>query len=274
MSGYTKDSLFSKLLRISADKRLPGQGGDRTTNFVVDLGSNLQRCKRLSIQSINFPNNFYNVYNNSFNGQYNNIGYFTHGSTHYTFTITPGFYNTAQLMSAITTAFNASAGGEITSFTQDPISGLCSFTFYSDTDGTLIQFEKDNNGNPQPSPFSLLGFTGTAYTLTSPITVNATKLPSLAGLTEVYITSNALAPSNCFDEKGQLSNVLIGIPITAAFGQLNVFDCKVDVLCEVLYPRSRDLVRCDFMLVDRNGYEVNLNGGNVKLDLRVWFDHY
>ena len=88
MSGYTKSSLFSKLLRISADKRLPGQGGDRATNFVIDLGSNLQRCKRLSIQSVNFPNNFYNVFSNTFNGQHNNIGYFTYNSVPGSFTIT------------------------------------------------------------------------------------------------------------------------------------------------------------------------------------------
>ncbi len=182
MSGYTKDSLYSKLLRISADHRLPGQGGDRTTNFVIDLGANLQRCKRLSIQSINFPNNFYNVFNNSFNGQYNNIGYFSHASNPNTFTIAPGFYNTAQLMSAITTAFNTAASGDatITSFTQDPISGICSFTYNSATSvSTLIEFEKDNKGNPQPSPFSLLGFTGFANTLASPTTVTATKMPSL-----------------------------------------------------------------------------------------------
>lgn len=277
MSGYTKSALFSKLLRISADKRLPGQAGDRSTNFVVDLGANLQRCKRLSIQSVNFPNQFYNVYNNSFNGQFNNIGYFTHSSNPNSFTIAPGYYTTAQLMSAIVTAFNAAATDDavITSFTQDPISGICTFVFHSqDSNATLIHFDQDNKGNSQPGPFSLLGFEGFAGTLGSPTTASGTHLPSMAGLTEVYIMSNALAPSNAFDEKGQLSNTLLGIPITAAYGQLNVFDCKVDQLCEILYPRSRDLGRCDFMLVDRNGNEVNLNGGNVKLDLRVWFDHY
>lgn len=275
MSGYTKSSLFSRLLRISADKRLPGQGGDRATNFVIDLGSNLQRCKRLSIQSVNFPNNFYNVFSNTFNGQHNNIGYFTYNSVPGSFTITPGFYNAAQLMSAITTAYNAAiAQSQITSFTQDPISQLVTLSFNSDSKTATIRFDTDNSGTRVATPFTLLGFTGSASATNTTTNVTATTLPSLAGLTQVYVVSNALAPSNCFDEKGQLSNVLLGIPITAAFGQLNVFDCHVDVLCEVLYPRSRDLVRCDFMLVDRNGNEVNLNGGNLKLDLRVWFDHY
>lgn len=277
MSGYTKSSLFSKILRISADKRLPGQGGDRSTNFVIDLGANLQRCKRLSIQTISFPNNFYNVFNNSFNGEFNNIGYFDHPAiSAQSFTIAPGYYNTAQLMSAIVTAFNTAATGHavITSFTQDPISQLCTFTFNSDSSATLIRFTTNNNNSPQASPWSLLGFSGSVGTTVAPITTTAAKMPSLAGLTEVYVVSNTLAPANAFDEKGQLANVLVGIPITAAFGQLNVFDCKVDVLCEVLYPSSRDLVICDFMLVDRNGKEVDLNGGNVKLDLRVWFDHY
>ena len=262
MSGYTKSSFFSKLLRISADKRLPGQGGDRATNFVIDLGSNLQRCKRLSIQSVNFPNNFYNVFSNTFNGQHNNIGYFTYNSVPGSFTITPGFYNAAQLMSAITTAYNAAiAQSQITSFTQDPISQLVTLSFNSDSKTTTVRFDTDNSGTTRATPFTLLGFTGSASATNSTTTTTATSLPSLSGLTEAYIVSSALAPSNSFDEKGQLSNVLVGIPITSAFGQLNVFDCHVDVLCEVLYPRSRDLVRCDFMLVDRNGYEVNLNGG-------------
>ena len=151
MSGYTKSSLFSKLLRISADKRLPGQGGDRATNFVIDLGSNLQRCKRLSIQSVNFPNNFYNVFNNTFNGQHNNIGYFTYNSVPGSFTITPGFYNAAQLMSAITTAYNAAiAQSQITSFTQDPISQLVTLSFDSDSKTTTVRFDTDNSGTEEP----------------------------------------------------------------------------------------------------------------------------
>src|SRR6185437_11201541 len=133
MSGYTKSSLYSKLLRISADKRLPGQAGDRSTNFVVDLGSNLQRCKRLSIQSINFPNNFYNIFNNSFNRQSNNIQlgtYNTIPATQLTSTaITPGYYNTANLMSAVISSFSGSSSVfTINSFTQDPISQLCTIT--------------------------------------------------------------------------------------------------------------------------------------------------
>ena len=224
MSGYTKTSLFSKILRISADKRLEGQGGDRTTNFVVDLGSNLQRCKRLSIQSVNFPNNFYNVFYNSFNGQRNNQASYTKSGTTYTFTITPGFYNAAQLMSEIITAFNALGQATITAFTQDPITQLTSFTWNSSNATTVSLLL---GSATQPTPFSLLGFANsTVLAGAAPSTVNATNLPSLAGLTEAYIVSSALAPSNSFDEKGQLSNTLVCIPITTSFGQLNAFDCK------------------------------------------------
>ena len=256
-------------------KDCPGRPGDRSTNFVVDLGSNLQRCKRLSIQSINFPNNFYNVFSNSFNRQSNNIQHATNNTdpaTQLTSTAnTPGYYNTANLMSAVISSFSGSSSVfTINAFTQDPISQLCTITVQNVLPLSVSFIP--NGGDP----LSLLGFAGTTMTIPgfSTSSFTATNLPGLAGLTEVFITSSALAPSNAFDEKGQLSNVLLGIPITSAFGQLNVFDCKVDILCEVLYPLTRDFARCDFILVDRNGNEVNLNGGNIKMDFRVWFDHY
>jgi hypothetical protein len=270
MSGKETGYRFSKLVTVSGDKGI----GPSKTNFVINLGMSVQCIKRVSIASVSFPNNAYNV--NGTGGGANNTFSITANSITTLYTVPPGFYTTATLITAVQTAVQAYltglGNGQTFTLTQDSISQIVSATYNQGTSGVTFMTIQDAAGNS--GVWELLGFIGSAaINLPSGTAVAATNLPSLGGLKEVYLQSAALAMGNMFDGTGQ-KNVLLTIPITAPFGISNVFECKVDNLCEITYMGPRTLQQVDFQLTDKNGNIVDLHGGNLNINLKFWFDRY
>lgn len=261
---------FCKLLVASGDKGLPG--GTRT-NFKINMGVPVQKIKRISMVSVTFPNNAYNV--NGSGGGENNDFEIIIGATVYEFVVAPGFYTTSSLTAAMQSAIQAElttlALGQTFTLTQDPLSQLVSATYNAGAGAASIQISDTSTGS---GAWELLGFdTSTPITLNNGVPVVATNLPSLGGLKEVYIQSSTLAPGHMFDSDQQ-RNVLQVIPITAPFGVSNVWDCKVDALCELTYMGKRTLSIIDFTLTDRYGNIIDLHGGNLIINLKIWFDQF
>lgn len=282
-TGYRKGTTTSRLIHINSNDRAPGQGGDRSTNFVINLGNNLHDCLAISYKSCKFPNNIYNVrgptsYNLNYNNQlfYQTIsGYPPIGTP-----LTPGFYNASSLMQAIIDQIVALdafvAVTDVINFTISPITGLITLTFTSSTNGA--NFIKNKDQDPAFGgtvgyfgPWELLGFTS-PFNLAVGASVTAATLPSLGGVTSVYLRSAALSPSNGYLTDGSIVNSFQAINITAPFMGLNSDECKVDSLCEIAYSPPRRLNTIDLKLTDHDGNEVNLNGGTVALELRGWFN--
>ena len=281
-SGKDLGHTYSKLVRVSGQDSTPAQPGSyhAKTNFTVDFGYPLQIVKRVSVLNVSFQNTAFNIIeepaeaaNNTFFISWNNGGPVSSKQ----YTIDPGFYNIQQLvtvMNAATADFKA---------TVQPLANAASFVAPT-TGTTVLNYGVGNNAgthyqifdNVDPTvsgPMHLMGFAGPADGVgVNPAPYVAENVPSLQGLTDAYIVSNSLAPGNCFDEKNQTRSILAAVPITVPFGTLNVFECKQDVLCEISYPKSRNIQKADFSLQDRYGNLVNLNGANLKLTLRVWFD--
>lgn len=269
MSGREEGYNLSKVIIASGDKGMPG--GTRT-NFSIDMGLSLQKVKRLSITNVVFPNNAWNI--NATGGGQNNDFAITSGVTTYEFEIPPGFYTTATLMAAVQNAINAQfvilGGTQTVLLTQDPLTQLVQITYRVVGIGpTTIQILDTQTG---PGTWEVLGF-DVPLTLTNAATATATNLPALGGLSEVYLQSTTLAPGNAFDAKNQ-RNILITIPVNVPFGVRNVWECRVDALCEVTYLGNRPLNVIDFTLTDRYGNIVDLHGGNLTITLKVWFDRY
>ena len=284
MSGKDVGYQFSRLVRVSGEDATPASDDAYAkTNFIVDYGYNLQQIKRVSVLNVAFMNNAFNfidtpadLSNNNFtieldNGPINSV----------TYTIDPGFYNITQILTELN---NAAADFKATyplaptvTFSVPTTSGFIQANIGVTTAGyTWRIFDSNASGAAfKLGPLRQIGFsTGLITTTGAANTQTATVLPSLQGLTDVSLVSAALAPGNCFDEKNLASSVLVVIPVTAPFGTLNVFECKQDVLCEVSYPTSRNIQRADFSLRDRFGNLVDLNGANLKITLRVWYNSY
>lgn len=282
MSGKDKGYEYSRLVRISGEDAVATDGDNSPTaktNFTVDFGYNLQQIKRVSVINVSFLNTAFNLIETP--ASQANV-YFTIAlpALEQTFTVDPGFYNITQLLTVINTALadykTANPDAPVVTFAQSAVSGYVTASS-SNVPAVLEIYDSDSNGiRSTRGPLQLCGFASgyIATTSGSASTVTATELPHLQGLTEVYVVSQALAPSNCFDEKNNATSILAVVPVTASFGVLNVFECKQDVLCEVSYPVARNIQRADFSLRDRFGALVDLNGSNLKLTLRVWFNSY
>lgn len=270
MSGRESGFNYAKLVTIRGDQR---QGGNSNTDFTMNFGQFNQKIGRVSIASVTFQNNAYNV--NSEGGGKNNTFSLRIDDLQMDFELEGGWYTTTTLISVVQDAINDAltdlGEGQSISFSQDTTTQLVSISYDPGTSGQLTIILEDTND--ESGVWELLGFVPPVV-VSSPTPRVATYFPSLGGLSNVYLRSNALAPSNMVESEGKLSNVLLVIPVTAAFGFENVFECKVDKLCEISYFTPRNCQTLDFQLTDRVGNILNLHGGNVTLNLKFWYPTY
>lgn len=274
-SGDEKGYVYSKLVRInSGSASSKGDTGYSDTNFIVNLGSQMQNIWRVSVISVVFTNSAYNIRDNPTASPNALLRWSTAVSPGFT-SIPPGFYSTAQLMSYIQNVINTFFGtfglGQTITLSQDPISQKVLLSYNQGT-STAPSFSIVANANGADSPWQNLGFSFETTTVASLGVMVAENVPNLVGLRQVFLRSATLAPGNQIDEKGSWQNVLVAIPVTAAFGQVNVFECKIDQLCQITYQSKRNLSFMDFQLVDDKNNIVDLNGTTVKVELKVWAD--
>lgn len=269
MSGKELGYQYSKLVTVSGEARNAGTGYSNT-NFTINLGPNMQKVARVSVASVTFPNSAFNVNGGSIA---NNSFAIVVGGVTTEYTVEPGYYNTTTLMSNVQTAINTYlttlGAGQSVALTQDSISNFVTLTYTAGSSGvatiTLADTEQGSG------IWELLGFDSLPLT---GATITATNLPALGGLKTVYLQSSSLSPGNMYDKDGEIKNTLLAIPISAAFGVNNIFECKVDQLCEITYMTPRDLTSVDFQLTDRRGNIVDLHGGNLTVNLKIWFYRY
>lgn len=274
-SGDEKGYVYSKLVRInSGAASTRGQSGYSDTNFVINLGQSMQNIWRVSFLNVVFTNSAYNVRSNSENSPNSQFRFLLNGIT-YGGAVSDGFYNVSQLTSTIATIVNGIltglGAGQSISFTQNALSQRVILTYAPGTSG-VTSFTLLDNINGTDSLWRNLGYNFTSPTTDVYSRIISENVPNLTGLRQVYLQSAALAPGNQIDEQGLWQNVCLAIPVTAAFGDVNVFECKVDSLCMITYQSKRNLSVLDFQLVDDKGNIVNLNGTTVKLELKVWSD--
>lgn len=277
MSGGEQGYAYSKLLRSnSAFAVTAGQSSFSLTNWIADLGTTCQKINRVSVISCTFNNNGYNI-NGGTSTDPNNVGSFARidsGINPNAFTIPEGFYNTSDLITAVLAGVAPfMTSGQTFTLTQNALNNKVSLTWTAGTTSytqlqIIANYGSDINAG---SVWEALGFT-IGQTALPGVPLVATNLPKLTGLRQVYLTSSAMAPANQIDEKGNYQNVLINIPVTAAFGAVNVWECKVDSLCQITYKQPRNLQRVDFQLRDEDGSIVDLHGSSVKVELKVWFN--
>lgn len=301
MSGAAKGSNYSQLLTISGTGRIPGQGKDRATNFVLYLGTAISRVKRISVSTVSFPNNFYNLigYDSSYSQNNETLLGVQVGGTFSMLQFNAGFYSISQLINVIILGVQSvmAAAGDVGTFELkfDSISAKANMKWVSSAANDLIFYQigrntlTSNGLNPNmlliSNPLTKIGWptnlASSIVTTTAFISLAASgqstfapNIPSLNGLTKVYVQSSRLGLSNLVEEDGQISNKLLPIPVNVGFGGLNVFECKQDVLCERIYSHPIECNTIDIQLTDRDGNEVNIQGGNVQIELRLWFDTY
>jgi hypothetical protein len=280
--GY--NTLYSKIVHVNSNDRIPGLGGNRSTNFVMSLGTNLQKCKQISYKSSVFNNNIYNVREvTTYNPTFNNRWTFQAGGNPLVIIAQPqGFYNVNSLMTYMIQTIEAYVLANygdtwVLTYTQDPNSQLVQLQFVSAAGPDSTLFVMDNllaaagQANTGYGPWQMLGLPAN-FQIPHGTNLTSLNMPSMNAFPYVYLRSQALAPSNAFLTSGQIVNDFQAIPVTAPFMGRNTDDCKVDVLCNINYTTPRLLNQIDIQLVDHDGWEINLMGGTLAFELRAKYD--
>lgn len=264
MAGYgtSKGTVYSRTIRISSSERDTGT----STDFFYDFGSQLQGVTMISLKYVTFFNNFDNI--TSDNNRFSVTTTVSGTPTTSTITLPTGRYSAFTLMETIIQELADSTGAPSFDSDIDMISNYVSFTFAPTGTVTKVVISPISGVT---SPFFFLGFTSNTLTFESPtLTLTADEFAKLYGPSNVYIISKTLANGNCVDQKGVTSDVLAEIPVTAPYLGMNMWECKEDTLCEINYGRPRDIVLTDIRLADRSGKTLDLKGGSLTIDLRVW----
>lgn len=263
---------YSSLVVASGSDGLPGSSS--LTDFRINLGPTLQKISRVSVASITFPNQGYNI--NDSGGGANNEFSINVNSVTSEYAVTAGFYTTTSLSVAVAAAVQAylTSLGNAQTFTlaQDTITQKVSATYGAGASGVNTLYLEEPAGDTT-SVWDFLGFEPEVK-LTSGVASAAKNLPNLGGLKEVIVQSNIISPGNLIDVGGKQVNGLVCIPINVPFGVSQVFECKVDNLCEISYNPPRQMQEVDFTLTDKRGNVINLNGGNLTINLKVWFNKF
>lgn len=273
MSGGEKGYAFSKLVRINS--ATASKVSRSLTDWVAELGTTCQQVNRVSFQSVVFNNNGYNI-NGPTSSDPNYVGTMRLTSPVDLLTVSAqeGFWSVSQLLSHLNSLLSNTGDGWTLSLAQDPVSYKIRATWLQNASlKTTFQFVANTLSQSNiKSIWELLGFSVPSSIIGNAGVIEADYLPRLTGLRQVYLTSSNLAPGNQIDEKGDFQNVCVNIPVTAPFGAVNVWECKVDSLCQISYKSPRNIQSIDFQLRDEDGSVIDLHGSSVKVELRVWFN--
>ena len=263
-------SKLSKLIRINSTDALSGSVSK--SDFYVDLGNSdaVDKCHSLSVKSVIFCNCFYNV------NPGNNIFRFDDNAVSRDAVVKIGQYYIADYIVALKTAIDAVLGAGTVAITQDTENFKLNFVF-TGTAGDVILYPKfDTDGVTVLNPAGNL--TGITATLTAnagnTYTVDAQSTPRMYGLQEAFLQISNVGSANLIDPSASLRNVVVNIPITSAFSEVNVYEPTNDEIVHYKFPTRRSFSRVQVQLIDRAGNVLDLQNHNLRFVLKTWYSSY
>lgn len=272
-TGASRGTKYSKLLRINSSNRSSGTNSD----FTIDYGANMSQVVGVSIDSIQFWNQIYNIYSTPLTS--NNVFRVTvtppAGSpTTVTVFWNPGYYSAVDFLTAFAEFCTGSLGFTL-NWAIDQYTNLVSTSVAGGFTVVMSPaLVSELGGRTQTEdPWNMLGFTYGSDGTFNLVDGHATYQPYMIHTSMAYLTSRILAPGNSFDEKGSVSNVLRPIAINSGWKELVMFECKDDPLCSIWYPRARALNQIDIQLVDHEGFNIDLGQSELNIELRIWYNN-
>ena len=249
-------SLRSKLIRINSKER-DSILSTSSSRMVIKFNSNnpnISQIHSLALKSCSIPNTQYNI------TAVNNIFTFSTLGVPASITLEIGNYTIAGLINALVADAVAVAVGM--AIVVDTVTGKLEFTFT--TASRLLSFAE---GNIMATVTGIL--TGS---LADVLLFQVSGLPSLVGLSNIYISCNELSGGDYMIDAalGQL-NIFAHIPVTVAFGNIQHYltsDQESDMLD---FPSDRNLDSLTIILYNDRGEVLNLEGLEWQMILKVYF---
>lgn len=210
----------------------------------------LDGADRVSVVSVEFPNTMYNI-TSSNNGL--RIVNSTDAKT-YNVTISPSFYDTTTIATAIVAALNAADGAVVWAMTYSGTSAKFTISNSSTKNIQLIYASS--------SIAPAIGFTSDSGVSTS---ITGDTLSALESMPFIYFRSNL---TTCCIVNGVATTTLFAMQLTNPFGSTCFY--RASALEPVLPLSVSTIGNIQFEVLDRNGVRVDTNGKHWKITLAVW----
>lgn len=251
-----------KLLRVSSEDKDVGQAN---SNFSVSLGNAgfVQNVKAVVVKSVSFKHVFPNIF------QGNQTFRFRYDLTDYEIKVPVGWWDATSLATYLNTEMSALVAGIGCALVVSPAGApAAQNTYFEFTNVTAFQLTiySKENGN------ALADVLGISEDLvTDPFNQRAQYLPDLAGLSVVYLCSNAIAGSNAAasSNDGENVNIITEIPITVPFGGEISYRSLDHELDTIMFQNPKGLNSIDFAICTRAGAILDLQQNNLTVVTRL-----
>ena len=240
----------TRLLRVSSSDAFQSKS---RSHFSINIGNvaGLDECKGVSVECIGFCNGQPNVSGGE-------VWQITGGGAPWALqeaAIARGQYTFDQLSASLVTS----------------MSGLTSITL---TSAGYCKVEGDANFQTLVgSGWQLLGFDADQLSNDVGDTVIARWLPSLAGLTCAYLHSDVFSGKGSLDGTGSHASFVTHVPITSAYGEINIYTPQPHVLNapSIAFPHDVSARQIDFSLQTHEGKDVDVGSTDMFVITRLWF---
>ena len=243
-----------KLLRISSRDR--DNLSDSTSDFFVNVNNikHLQIARSVIVKQITLPNTMYNIDENNRTFTYNIA------SSPTSVQIAVGQYTTTTMITALQTA--AAAVG--LAIVQNAITQKLEFT-----NTTNIEY-LDISGSPMAEVLGIEYGQGSGGDVAS---FNATGLPDLTGVKNVFVESRSLGEDNLIQTNAKTQNIIAVVPITVAFGATEQYLSQHALIDDVDSDAhgGHNKQKIDICLKDVSNNTIDLNGHHVEIILKVYY---
>lgn len=226
---------------------------ETSSNFTFSFNKDIKRVVEIYISSIHVPFSFYAI------GDYNNT--FTMNNGAITITIPPGNYTITTICSTLKSLLD-------TAFNDTTTNVVFSYTTFKLTITRGIAFNIDAVMYPYTNAAKILGFnisTSTAVSVTADSTIN------ISGPNYIVLHSKVLShPINnkILYSNSAYENVLATIPVDAGIGEILSLTNTVPLPIKYSYKYNYMAgTAIDFTITDEFGNILNLNGGDVAIQL-------
>lgn len=237
------------LLRVSSSER--SADSISSSHFWVSYPNNGTLAKVVSIvvKHVSFPNVFYNI-----NTTNNEFIFSMAGGSNESKIVPEGQYTMSELIAYLNTELNG-----IGILTQNTTTSKLTIT------ASGFPFDLQES-----SMLKVLGFKPSSGNPSSHIAPN---VPQLQGVQQVFIKSRVLSKGTNFIDanKKQEQSIVIMIPNDVPWGSIKHYETTHDELDVINYESQNSLQEVDVQLVDGNGNELNLQGQDMSMILKVYY---
>lgn len=229
-----------------------------TSDFTYAVGQTIE-TDGVTIKNISIPFTQYNI------GTYNNkLKIFSGGSP--TSLIVPvGQYTIDALSSAIKTLIEGAIGGTV-DITVDPVTKKLILT-----STVALQISTDPVESSISKYLGLNYLADEYYPPFPPVnTINFVNVPELQGSNNFYLASNVLSQGFAsILTNGQLVPIIMPVPITVEWGQVQQYESNDTQLNTKKYARLQNLQNIDIKIYDDDLNVVDLNGADIEVVLKI-----